>query len=264
MSSAAGCTVKTGAGIVLCVASAGGQAYFVAPEHEVEATDPAAIVTPCEDFNGAPAAAQGGGASFTVDDTFTPTSTNAQSGKAVQEAIAPLQGKTTYVSINWQYGQTQLGYSAQAYGLNSTSVGCKSFAKQYSAALGYHARANLQTSVAIGALAITNDIGTGVIATHSTSDPTSAENLQTNLYLVAAGSALATKYEGGEACLGYVVKDKDGNISACGTRKLSELLTNNTAFAPAMLDLDAPAPTPFLPTGITEPIPEPEAEEPLS
>lgn len=77
---------------------------------------------------------------------------------------------------------------------------------------------------------------------------------QTLLYLMAANSPLATTYENGEACLGYVVKDSSGNILACGTRKLSELLTNNTAFAPAALDLDAPAPTPFLPTGITDPI----------
>lgn len=83
---------------------------------------------------------------------------------------------------------------------------------------------------------------------------------QTLLYLIAAGSPMANTYENGEACLGYVVKDSSGNILACGTRKLSELLTNNTAFAPAALDLDAPAPTPFLPTGITEPIVDTEAE----
>ena len=71
---------------------------------------------------------------------------------------------------------------------------------------------------------------------------------------MGSGSPLATTYEDGEACLGYVVKDSDGNVTACGTRKLSELLTNNTAFAPAALDLEASAPTPFLPTGITEPI----------
>jgi hypothetical protein len=57
------------------------------------------------------------------------------------------------------------------------------------------------------------------------------------------------------------VRDKNGNITECGTRKLSELLTNNTAFAPATLDLDSDPPTPFLPTGITEPWDEPEQVE---
>lgn len=82
--------------------------------------------------------------------------------------------------------------------------------------------------------------------------------VQTLLYIIAAGSELAVQYEDSEACLGYVVKEKSGTVIACGTRKLSELLTSNTAFAPASMDLDADPPTPFLPEGIMEPIEFPE------
>jgi len=248
--------------MVLCSVSSAGQAYFVAPGHEVEVSDAEAQVTPCEDFNGAPAAAQGGGESITVDATYSATSLNAQSGVAVQEAIAPLQERVKYVSINWQYGQTVLGHSARAEGSYATCVGAKSYGKNYSVALGYSAQSITHASVVLGAYANSKDVGVCVVASHSTADPTSDENLQTNLYLIGAGSPLATTYEGGEACLGYVVKDKKGNIAACGTRKLSELLTNNTAFAPSMLDLDSPAaPTPFLPTGIMVPMEEAMEEE---
>ena len=79
-----------------------------------------------------------------------------------------------------------------------------------------------------------------------------SRTVQTLLYIIAAGSELATQYEGGEACLGYVVKESSGNVLACGTRKLSELLTSNTAFAPAAMDLDADPPTPFLPRGVMD------------
>jgi hypothetical protein len=85
--------------------------------------------------------------------------------------------------------------------------------------------------------------------------------LDTRLYLLKAKSPLAEQYEGGAAALGYIVRDRSGNVLECGTRKLSELLTNNTAFAPATLDLDSDPPTPFLPTGITEPWEEPERVE---
>ena len=71
----------------------------------------------------------------------------------------------------------------------------------------------------------------------------SAENAQlTQLYLIAAGSPLSVKYCGGEAGLGFVTTakgvgmwDDSWSIIARGTKKLSELLNDNTAtFAPSM------------------------------
>jgi autotransporter adhesin len=134
-------------------------------------------------------------------------------------------------------------------------------------ALGKDAKANGGNSVALGPFTSTSKTQTVVIGSNvSLKDEgcavigawNEASTQVVQLYLINAGTPLANTYEEGAACLGYVVKDKNGNISECGTRKLSELLTNNTAFAPAALDLDAPAPTPFLPTGIMDPIELPE------
>ena len=64
----------------------------------------------------------------------------------------------------------------------------------------------------------------------------------TQLYLIAAGSPLSVKYCGGEAGLGFVTTAKwvdmwadSWSIIASGTKKLSELLTDNkNTFAPWM------------------------------
>ena len=116
--------------------------------------------------------------------------------------------------------------------------------------------ADYNMSTLLGYNATVKNSGVTCIATWDSK----AFTVQTLLYIIAAGSELATQYEGGEACLGYVVKESSGNVLACGTRKLSELLTNNTAFefAPAALDLDADPVTPFLPNGIMEPVEFPE------
>ncbi|MBQ7023267.1 MAG: hypothetical protein IJN29_06780 [Akkermansia sp.] len=157
---------------------------------------------------------------------------------------------------NASSASTALGYIAKASG-GSTVVGAYTKATSYyTIAVGASAQATMPYSMALGYKAIVADKGATVIGAWDGS-----YIKQTLLYLIGSGSPLATTYEDGAACLGYVVKDTDGNILECGTRKLSELLTNNTAFAPASMDLDAPAPTPFMPTGITDPIEFPEELE---
>ena len=148
---------------------------------------------------------------------------------------------------------TAVGEEASA-GNSATAVGAEASAGNSATAVGYKAQATVPYSMALGYKAKVADTGATVIGAWDGS-----YSKQTLLYLIGSGSPLATTYEDGAACLGYVVKDTNGNIIECGTRKLSELLTNNTAFAPASMDLDAPAPTPFMPTGITDPI-EPPAE----
>lgn len=266
VSSASGCTVTAENGMVLCEAPAGVQAYFVAPGHEVHISDAGAIVTPCEDFNAAPAAVQGGGVSFTVDHTYKQSSENPASGKAVSSAFSALGIYNTSTRIAMGYTLSVLtdtkgvgiGFNVQAT-KRGVSIGCDNKAGSSAVALGDSAQASAVNSAALGYKAKNADAGAVLVAANDGAGANSA-SLFTYLYLIGAGSPLATTYEGGEACLGYVVKDKNGNISACGTRKLSELLTSNTAFAPAALDWDAPAPTPFLPTGIMEPLLESEEE----
>lgn len=143
------------------------------------------------------------------------------------------------------------GAKAQQGGV---SIGAGTSSIGFGTVCGYNTTATTFSS-AFGAYIKVKDQGCTVISAWNTSSGSWIKpSVQTLLYLMGAGSPLATTYENGEACLGYVVKDASGNVTACGTRKLSEILTNNTNFAPAALDLDAPAPTPFLPTGITEPI----------
>lgn len=117
-------------------------------------------------------------------------------------------------------------------------------------AVGRLANSKAALATALGYAAKVADAGVCCIAAWNSADKT----LQTLLYLIGSGSALATTYEAGAASLGYVVKAVTGSILECGTVKLRDLLPNNTAFAPAGMDLDAPAPSPFLPTGIMEPL----------
>lgn len=154
---------------------------------------------------------------------------------------------------------TAVGYNAKAKESGATALGGETTALYEGTALGARAQALGRASIAIGYNARNEDSGTIVLRTSAVSD-----NIRTFFYIIGAKSDLANTYEDGEACLGYVVEHIDGNIMACGTRKLSELLTNNTTFAPTSLDPDAEPPKVFMPTGILDPEPElelPEEEE---
>ncbi len=144
-----------------------------------------------------------------------------------------------------------IGESSAATGY-ATSLGYYAKAKKnYSMALGYVSTANATCSIAIGTQATNNDAGVILLSTR----PSINGNI-TNFYIMAAGSPLATTYEDGAACMGYVVKTSKGEILEAGTRKLSEIFTNNTTFAPTNDEGEAKV---FMPTGITDP--EPEIEE---
>lgn len=265
MTSVGGCNVYADeAGAQLIKTLNAGQDYFVAMGSVVWIDSEAAAVVEC--FNSAPTSASGGGESITVDQTYKQTSANPASGKAVKAAFDAngIYNTSTRVAMGYSvsvYADTKgvgIGFNVQAT-KRGVSIGCDNKAGSSAVALGDSAQASGVNSAALGYKARNADAGSVLVAANDGAGANSA-SLFTYLYLIGAGSPLATTYEGGEACLGYVVKDASGNVSACGTRKLSELLTNNTAFAPAMLDLDSPAPTPFLPTGIwddlTAPVPQ--------
>lgn len=95
----------------------------------------------------------------------------------------------------------------------------------------------------------------------------------TQLYFSGANTPLANTYENGEAMMGYVVRDKSGNImtdaegnAMVGTQKLSVLFPNNrgeNAFTPAMLSMDdgwTPKPM-FHPSDLDLPTEEPSEPE---
>lgn len=176
-------------------------------------------------------------------------------------------GKVGTFSVSFGAGADASGYSAVSLGIYSHATGRDSFAVlggsfatgESSLAIGATTEATKKRSTALGCGAKSKD--PGVMAFASWNDDATT---QTTLYLIGAGSTLATKYENGAACLGYVTKNTDGTIVAAGTRKLSELLTNNTTFKPA--DLGDDTHQVFLPTGATDPIEDlelpPDTEQP--
>lgn len=318
VSSVGACTVtatKDGQEFVLAELKSAGQRAFQAIGLTVQVSDDAAVVLRADSSAALAAMALdgGGGASVTVDATYSATSANPQAGTAVMGAFTTYLFNVDQTGLSWgsgaktgEAGSVAIGLSAntaahsgsiaignssqttgnasvaigsiarggykgvsighysssaidaiaistesKALGEHAISIGRKTNANEKNTmALGFEAKSTAAVATAIGTKATVADAGVTCISAWDSTNLTT----QTQFYLIGAGSALATTYEGGEACLGYVVKDTSGNILFCGTRKLSELLTNNTAFAPAALDLDAPAPTPFLPTGIMEPI----------
>lgn len=101
---------------------------------------------------------EGGGGGGTVDQTYDPTSTNAQSGTAVAEAVAPAL-KNTATGTNsltilgtatTQEEAINIGYQSQAK-KNGLAVGRSTSANaEISLAIGYFASASSVFSLAIG------------------------------------------------------------------------------------------------------------------
>lgn len=203
----------------------------------------------------------GEGASINFDGVPTKDSGNAVTSGGLYNILNVDNLKIGYAAYIQGSFATSIGGRSEAKGTNSSAFGNSAETTQvYATALGSAARAKGKNTTAVGANIIAADDSVVCLGSLAFGDGFTKIS-QTNLYLISAGSPLANTYENGEACLGYLVKDMSGNVLACGTRKLSELLTNNTAFAPASMDLDADPPTPFLPTGAMEPIEFPEPEE---
>lgn len=205
-------------------------------------------------FNHAPAfgSGSGGGIEIKFDTKPTSGSTNAVTSGGLYDI---LYGSST----RFGRGATAESYSVTIGDGAWTGMGAISLGKNAGASggnavvLGAYSKATKDYTSVLGSTLALQDEGCVLIGAWN-----KARTQVVQLYLICGDTPLANTYEDNAACLGYVVKDASGNIIACGTRKLSELLTNNTAFAPASMDLDADPPTPFLPTGIMEPIELPE------
>lgn len=87
---------------------------------------------------------------------------------------------------------------------------------------------------------------------------------KTQLYFSGANTPLANEYYNGEAFMGYTVTDKDNTVLACGTRRLSELFTDNTLTQPASIDENGEwvQPKVFHPSDLDLPREEEPTEEP--
>ena len=179
----------------------------------------------------------------------------------------------------------------------SVAVGWRANALGFNAiAVGHNAKANNERSIAIGAYATVNDIGATVIRS------TAEDDTYTQLYFSGANTPLAKKYfptawekkqdvdeQGnpkvdengepvmvddkdkpiaGEAMMGFVAKDKDGNIIARGANMLSALFPyyngdNENPFTPTIMSLDGEnqEPIAFHPSDLDMPIEEAPIEE---
>ena len=264
--------VTNGAGQVLCSAQPGKQATFVATGNSIDVDSATAEITDIT-FS----MAGSGGREITIDDAPTNGSYNAVSSGGMYNLL--YGGSVALgISVIKSSEDVTIGKEARTAGAGAVAVGKGAKAGQQSVAIGFNTSANnAEHSVAVGYGASTttanysiaigraaaaskpsgqvlgyaaklNNKGCTLIGTWESETRT----VQTLLYIIAAGSELAQQYENGEACLGYVVKESSGNILACGTRKLCEILTSNTAFAPAAMDLEAAPPTPFLPSGVMD------------
>lgn len=245
-----GCTVTDETDLTLGTVEAGQQKVFVATGAKMQADDDSARITAT--FNAAPALGFGGGVEIKFDSVPKSGSKNAVTSGGLYDALYSHWVKLGRSSFAGSYA-VAIGDGA------TTDTGSIAIGKGVSSkggdavCLGAYTQTKGRNSAAIGKGIKVTESGVAVVGAWTAEDDKLVQ-----LYIIAPGSPLANTYENGAACLGYVAKDKNGNVLECGTRKLSELLTNNTAFAPAALDLDAPAPTPFLPTGIMEPIEFPE------
>ena len=117
----------------------------------VQTSDGPQLCVKTFDLNG------GGGGGGTVDQTYNPTSTNAQSGTAVAEAVQPALKNTATATK----ALTILGYDSTEEA--ATNIGDQSQAKKNSLAVGKSAKANAQSAVAIGYFsAIYSDLAVAV------------------------------------------------------------------------------------------------------
>lgn len=290
VTSKAGCDITDASGELEETCEPGKQKVINAPSDILYTSAPAVVR---ETFNLAPAlgSGSGGGVEIKFDTTPTQNSTNAVTsgglydllngepfvlGKGSQATAADsiafgigAQATGQMASLAIGKGAKATGYLNVALGVNAsatnncTAVGNTARAEYYgSVAIGSGSLANKFFGVALGATAQVKDDGTICLGTASSNN--NQTGIITRLYIVGAGTPLANQYYGdengqnGAAFMGYVTRDWNGNVFACGTKKLSDLFNENTAFAPAALDLDADTPTPFLPTGSMDPIELPE------
>lgn len=185
-----------------------------------------------------------------------------------------------------QSGSVAIGAGSETY-YRGVSIGLNSYAGGQSVSLGNNAKARgIHHNIAIGEGATTSYLYNMSFGNYATTNGMfttaigykayNADNYtlclasggfdisKTQLYLCGANTPLANEYENGAAMMGYVVYDTDGKtILESGTRKLSELFTNNSTFQPATTDENGEwvMPKVFHPSNLDMPVEEPTEPE---
>ena len=130
---------------------------------------------------------------------------------------------------SYSIAATTIGSRAQG-SQSSVTIGTNAYTFNFSIAIGASAQAKGKYTTALGHAATVSDYGATVIRS------TAEDGTYTQLYFSGANTPLANEYYNGEALMGYTVTDTAGTVLACGTRRLSELFTDNTLTQPASLD----------------------------
>ena len=134
-------------------------------------------------------------------------------------------------SAHASYGGMALGHQAHASNTKSIAIN--------GTATGYRSVAILGTVTESHAVAIGDNAKAadkGVIVFNSSTTNGSSTDRNTQLYFSGVNTPLANEYYNGEAFMGYTVTDANNNVLACGTRRLSELFTDNTLNQAATID----------------------------
>ena len=176
------------------------------------------------------------------------------------------------------YNSIVIGESASANEAQQVTIGVQA-AGGAGVAIGRSAANNLGgTAIGYGATAATcgtaigygaKSANTGAVVFLSRNSYQDNDTLtKTQLYFLGANTTLAQEYYNGEAFMGYTVTDKNNTVLACGTRRLSEIFTDNTLTQPASLDENGEwvQPKVFHPDDLDLPIEnlsEPEEYQPL-
>lgn len=170
-------------------------------------------------------------------------------------------------------GAVAIGGNATAYHNASVAIGYNSLAGSSSVSVGQVARNEVDNAVCLGVgTSATQKGGIAIGYNARVADKCTVvlrsfawgEQYSTNLYFAGANTPLAVAYEGGEAMMGYVVRDEQTKeIVAAGTQKLSVLFPNNSTFQPATLGLDDEMTPPkvFHPSDLDLPVEEPTEPE---
>lgn len=124
------------------------------------------------------------------------------------------------------------------------AIGRRAKSKQFSVAVGDYAKANSTSSTAIGDTAIASANKTTAIGFKATAADygatvirsTAEDGTYTQLYFSGANTPLANTYTNGEALMGFVTSDKDGNPVASGYKRLSAIFDEGSMTQPATLD----------------------------
>lgn len=254
-----GCTVTDSTGTINKEVPAGDWLSIPAPSDALILTDDNAIVRNAN-FSLAPTQSSvsegGGGIEISFDTSPTKDSENVVTSGGLYNCffannkLTLGQGNSGNNSVYALGSNNSLLYGGLGIAVGfSNTVGNR---QQYGA-FGQNNKLSGNRTWAFGAGNVMQDDACGCVCLCASD---SSGNTFTQFYFMAANSTLATTYEAGEACMGYVTKDKSGNILAAGTQKLSALFPNNSTFAPALANEFGEFETPkvFVPNGATEPI----------